>query len=110
MKMNNPTGYLTTKELAQVLGDITVQGVYKALKTHHIDVIATPSRRKKIPSLGVRKLLIERGREKSWRGYQRQYWHLLILKKKSRLKGEELLQGLRMIQVITPLKKRISRK
>jgi chromosome partitioning protein len=48
-------------DLMDVLGGITVHGVYKALKSHNIDVIETESRRKKVTPLGVRKLLIERG-------------------------------------------------
>lgn len=59
--MRETNGCLTPMDLMDVLGGITVHGVYKALKTHHIDVIATQSRRKKIPPLGVRKLLKERG-------------------------------------------------
>lgn len=59
--MNSKEGSLTPIELANILGGITVHGVYKALKAHHIDTISTQSRRKKIPSHGVRKLLIERG-------------------------------------------------
>ncbi len=59
--MEKASGCLTPMDLMSVLGGITVHGVYKALKTHHIDVLATQSRRKKIPPLGIRKLLQERG-------------------------------------------------
>lgn len=48
-------------DLMDILGGITVHGVYKALKSHQIDVLSTASRRKKIPPLGVRKLLEDRG-------------------------------------------------
>ena len=58
--MKKTNGCLTPIDLMDVLG-ITVHGVYKALKSHNIDVIDTESRRKKIPPLGVRKLLEERG-------------------------------------------------
>lgn len=54
-------GCLTPSELSEILGGITVHGVYKALKTHQIDTTLSDGRRKKIPSLGVRKLLMERG-------------------------------------------------
>lgn len=54
-------GCLTPSDLVGVLGGITIQGVYKALKSHQIEVITTNSRRKKIPPEGVRKLFIERG-------------------------------------------------
>lgn len=55
------SGYLTPMDLMDVLGGITVHGVYKALKANHIETLDTPSRRKKIPPLGIRKLLQERG-------------------------------------------------
>lgn len=54
-------GCLTPPELSEILGGITVHGVYKALKTHHIETETTSARRKKIPPLGVRKLFTERG-------------------------------------------------
>jgi len=54
-------GCLTPMDLTGILGGITVHGVYKSLKANHIDVITTKSRRKKIPPLGVRKLLLEKG-------------------------------------------------
>ena len=54
-------GFLTPAELAEVLGGITIHGVYKALKTHNIQSSSTSTRRKKIPPLGVRKFLMERG-------------------------------------------------
>lgn len=52
---------LTPIELVDVLGGITVQGVYKALKTHNIPTETTNNRRKLIPSQGIRKLFEERG-------------------------------------------------
>lgn len=59
--MTEVNGCLTPAELVDVLGGMTIQGVYKALKSHQIEVITTQSRRKKIPPEGVRKLFIERG-------------------------------------------------
>jgi chromosome partitioning protein len=56
-------GCLTPIELADLLGGITVHGVYKALKTHAIDQIQIEANRKKILPEGVRRLLIERGFE-----------------------------------------------
>ena len=59
MEHHNQT--LTPIELADVLGGITVQGVYKALKSHNILTHLTHNRRKLIPSEGIRKLFEERG-------------------------------------------------
>lgn len=55
------SGCLTPTDLIGMLGGITVHGVYKALKTQDIEVLATNSRRKKIPPLGIRKLLLAKG-------------------------------------------------
>lgn len=52
---------LTPVELIDCLGGMTVQGVYKALKSHNISTETTQTRRKLVPSKGVRKLLEERG-------------------------------------------------
>src|SRR5262245_39908980 len=52
---------ITPIELVDCLGGITVQGVYKALKTHNIPTQMTSNRRKIIPSQGIRKLFEERG-------------------------------------------------
>jgi len=52
---------ITTSELVDILGGITIQGVYKALKTHEIPTESTTSRRKTVPSKGIRKLFEERG-------------------------------------------------
>lgn len=52
---------ITPLELADCLGGITVQGVYKALKTHNILTETTNNRRKLIPAQGIRKLFEERG-------------------------------------------------
>ena len=52
---------ITPIELADCLGGITVQGVYKALKSHDIQTETASNRRKYIPSGGVRKLFEERG-------------------------------------------------
>lgn len=52
---------ITPLELADCLGGITVQGVYKTLKSHNIETQTTNNRRKIIPSEGVRKLLEEKG-------------------------------------------------
>lgn len=54
-------GFLTPSELTDLLGSITIQGVYKILKTHNIDSSASATKRRKINPLGVRKLLEERG-------------------------------------------------
>jgi len=54
-------GSITPAELTETLGGITIQGVYKALRTHQIHTQTTPSRRKLIPSLGTRRLFEERG-------------------------------------------------
>jgi len=52
---------ITPLELADCLGGMTVQGVYKALKSHNIPTQTTNNRRKIIPSHGIRKLFEERG-------------------------------------------------
>jgi len=52
---------LTPVELIDCLGGMTVQGVYKALKSHNIPTETTQTRRKLVPPKGVRKLLEERG-------------------------------------------------
>lgn len=52
---------ITPLELADCLGGMTVQGVYKALKSHNIPTQTTNNRRKIIPSEGIRKLFEERG-------------------------------------------------
>jgi len=52
---------ITPIELSDCLGGITVQGVYKALRTHNIPTKITSNRRKIIPSQGIRKLFEERG-------------------------------------------------
>lgn len=52
---------ITPIELADCLGGMTVQGVYKALKSHDIPTQTTNNRRKIIPSQGVRRLFEERG-------------------------------------------------
>jgi chromosome partitioning protein len=52
---------ITPIELADCLGGITVQGVYKALKTHNIETGVTNNRRKLIPASGIRRLFEERG-------------------------------------------------
>lgn len=59
--MRETNGCLTPIDLMDILGGITVHGVYKALKSHNIDVIETHARRKKITPLGVRQLLNEKG-------------------------------------------------
>ncbi len=51
---------ITPIELADCLGGITVQGVYKALKSHNIPT-ETNNRRKLIPAQGIRKLFEDRG-------------------------------------------------
>lgn len=55
------TNTITPLELADCLGGMTIQGVYKALKTHNIPTKITNNRRKIIPPHGIRKLFEERG-------------------------------------------------
>ena len=59
--MEQFTNTITPLELADCLGGITVQGVYKTLKSHNIPTQTTNNRRKIIPSEGVRKLFEDRG-------------------------------------------------
>jgi len=59
--LDNLFGSLTPNELSESLGNITVQGVYKALKSKKIDTITAGNRRKYVPPLGVKQLLQERG-------------------------------------------------
>jgi len=59
--MNKLSGYLAPSELISILGGITIQGVYKTLKSYNIETKTISSRKKKIPPEGVRKLLIEKG-------------------------------------------------
>ena len=59
--MNHVRKFLPPIEIAECLGGITVQGVYKALRIQEIETISTKTHRKMIPSSGVRKLLHERG-------------------------------------------------
>jgi len=61
MEQEQRNNYLTATELSGCLGHLTLQGIYKALKTHDIPTINTNTKRKLIPSVGVRKLLEERG-------------------------------------------------
>ena len=59
--MKDFSGFLTPSDLVNIIGDITVQGVYKMLKNSGIEVISTPSKRKRITPLGIRKLLTNKG-------------------------------------------------
>ncbi len=52
---------ITPADLADILGGITVQGVYKVLKVHNIPTETTNTNRKLISPLGVRQVLEERG-------------------------------------------------
>lgn len=54
-------GSITPVELTDTLGGMTIQGVYKALRSLQIPTETTSTRRKLIPSYGVRKLFEERG-------------------------------------------------
>jgi chromosome partitioning protein len=56
-------GLITPSELTDLLGGITVHGVYKILQSKEIDYITSSSRRKYITPAGVRKLLESRGFE-----------------------------------------------
>jgi chromosome partitioning protein len=59
--MKDFTNTLTPMELKECLGDMTVQGVYKALKSHDINTENATNRRRYVSSSGVRKLLLDRG-------------------------------------------------
>lgn len=59
--MSDKIGCLAPGELMEIMGDITIHGVYKYLKTNNIDLQVTKSKRKKIPPSGVRKILIDKG-------------------------------------------------
>lgn len=61
--MSALVGSLVPGELTEILGDITIHGVYKYLKTNSIDLELTDSKRKKISPLGVRKILLDKGFE-----------------------------------------------
>jgi chromosome partitioning protein len=52
---------ITPADLADILGGITVQGVYKVLRVHNIPTETTNTNRKLISPLGVRQVLEERG-------------------------------------------------
>ena len=52
---------ITVLELADCLGDITVQGVHKALRVQKIPTEASNKRAKVIPPHGIRKLFEDRG-------------------------------------------------
>lgn len=52
---------LTPAELVNSLGKMSIQGIYKILKTLEIPTKTTKNRRKFIPPEGVRKILEERG-------------------------------------------------
>ncbi|MEO5969037.1 MAG: AAA family ATPase [Bdellovibrionia bacterium] len=54
-------GNITPAELTDTLGGMTIQGVYKALRSLQIPTEATSTRRKLIPAIGIRKLFEERG-------------------------------------------------
>lgn len=54
-------GNLTSVELKDLLGNITVQGVYKALKENKIECQLTKTGRRLVSPLGVRNLLESRG-------------------------------------------------
>jgi chromosome partitioning protein len=59
MEQLRPT--ISALELSDCLGGMTVQGVYKALRSQDIHTQSASNRRKIIPPLGVRKLLEDRG-------------------------------------------------
>ena len=59
--MSAVLGSLTPNELACSLGNITVQGVYRALKSKGINTIVASNRRKYIPSIEVKRLFEDRG-------------------------------------------------
>lgn len=59
--MENLKHCLSANEIGNCLGGMTVQGVYRILKSHEIETIQTSSNRKLIPPASVRKLFSERG-------------------------------------------------
>lgn len=61
MTLSTYGGTITPAELTDTLGGITIQGVYKALRTHEIPTQNVTSRRKLILAEGARKLFEERG-------------------------------------------------
>src|ERR1700690_3413651 len=58
---SSSNGILTPPELMDLLGGITIQGVYKALRTHQIATELASTRRRIVHPTGIRKLLTERG-------------------------------------------------
>lgn len=59
--MDQVKAALTPTDLADILGGITVQAIYKTLKSHNIPTETSPTKRKLISPTGVRKILEERG-------------------------------------------------
>ena len=58
--MQKQKGFLRPSDLAVILGNITVQGVYQTLKHNDIETTLIAPRIKVIPPLGVRKLLLKK--------------------------------------------------
>jgi chromosome partitioning protein len=59
--MSEQVNYLSAIDLANCLGGLSVQAVYKAIKSYDIKTTTKTNKRIVIPSNGVRKLLVERG-------------------------------------------------
>lgn len=59
--MQEKISYLTANDLAKILGNISVQAVYKYLKANKIETIEIGTKRIKIPPIGIKKILNERG-------------------------------------------------
>ena len=59
--MDTYKGYLTPSEIATVLGGITVQGVYKIIKTLGIETMSLGARNKVIPPASIRTILESKG-------------------------------------------------
>jgi len=59
--MDEIKGYLRPNELIDILGGISIHGVYKVIKSHGIEVEKENTRKKIIPPKGVRTLLEAKG-------------------------------------------------
>jgi chromosome partitioning protein len=59
--MDEIKGYLRPNELIDILGGISIHGVYKVIKSHNIEVEKENPRKKVIPPQGIRTLLESKG-------------------------------------------------
>jgi len=53
--------YLQISELSSVIGNISSQGVYKLLKTKNLESILISARKKVVPPLSIRTILLDKG-------------------------------------------------